>query len=62
MVRMQIINTVNYNQGDSGGPVTQNKVLVGVVSWGIGCARAGFPGVYTRVAQLRNWIQQNTGI
>ena len=44
-------------QGDSGGPLydSVNDVLVGVVSWGFGCALPNFPGVYARVsAQVRN--------
>lgn len=36
--------------GDSGGPFVINGRLAGVVSYGTGCARAGYPGVYTRMA------------
>lgn len=43
-------------QGDSGGPLTIGGTLVGAVSWGNGCARPGFPGVYANVAHFRNWI------
>lgn len=47
-------------QGDSGGPAvveTQNgPVLVGVVSWGIGCADKKYPGVYTRASSFSAWV------
>ncbi|XP_026326869.1 trypsin-2-like [Hyposmocoma kahamanoa] len=51
-------------QGDSGGPAVQESEdkQLGIVSFGIGCARAGYPGVYTRVASVRNWIRLNTGV
>lgn len=46
-------------QGDSGGPIyTSNKVVVGAVSWGEGCAAAGKPGVYANVGALQAWISQ----
>jgi len=49
-------------QGDSGGPlVAQDEEhhgwgLVGIVSWGIGCARHGLFGVYSEVSQYLPWI------
>lgn len=51
---------VDACQGDSGGPLydADNDILVGVTSWGIGCADEDFPGVYARVsAQWNEWIK-----
>lgn len=47
-------------KGDSGGPLVANNKLIGLVSWGRGCGKAKFPGVYTKIAALRSWIDNNT--
>lgn len=44
--------------GDSGGPLVYQKTLVGVVSWGVPCAK-GFPDVFTRVNSYLDWINEN---
>jgi secreted trypsin-like serine protease len=49
-------------QGDSGGPMMAKSAAgewrqIGVVSWGKGCALAGYPGVYTRVSAFNAWIK-----
>jgi secreted trypsin-like serine protease len=55
-------------QGDSGGfigaaadgstPAKPTFVQLGIVSWGIGCARPKLFGVYTRIANYNAWIQE----
>lgn len=39
-----------FEQGDSGGPLIVNGKLVGIISWGFGCAAPERPGVYTKVS------------
>jgi len=55
-------------QGDSGGPFVvplnddssnQRYQLAGIVSWGIGCAKTGLPGVYTKVSNYIDWIEES---
>ncbi|XP_051173896.1 trypsin-1-like [Leptopilina boulardi] len=48
--------------GDSGGPMVVHGQLTGIVSYGIGCARAALPGVYTHVAYYIDWIEKNTNL
>ncbi len=52
-------------QGDSGGPLIfssgNSAVLVGIVSWGYGCAQPNKYGVYARVSTYANFLTRNEG-
>ncbi|MFC4067489.1 S1 family peptidase [Actinoplanes subglobosus] len=57
---------VDTCQGDSGGPMVRRDrlgrwVQVGIVSWGLGCARDGYFGVYTQIAKFRDDIRAAAG-
>ena len=52
-------------QGDSGGPLVaadpgQNKALtlIGIVSWGYGCAKPDALGIYSEVSHFTEWLSQ----
>ncbi len=51
-------------KGDSGGPLVtcyrDTTFLLGIVSWGKGCARPGSYGIYTRVSNYLQWIHEQT--
>ncbi|XP_033642438.1 trypsin-like [Asterias rubens] len=56
-------------RGDSGGPVVSNfapdshhdgVLLDGIISWGRSCAQVGQPGVYTKISNYCDWINQKT--
>lgn len=50
-------------QGDSGGPlvcmIDKRMTLLGIISWGLGCGQKDVPGIYTKVTNYLNWIQDN---
>ena len=52
------------NQGDSGGgmvtssPITNKIEIVGIVSWGRGCAMPNSPGSYTNVRMFKSFIEK----
>lgn len=56
-------------RGDSGGPLMVPELIngkiyfyqIGIVSNGIGCARAKVPSIYTRVQMFSKWIEERVG-
>lgn len=55
---------VDACQGDSGGPlmmrVDTRWVQLGIVSFGNKCGEPGYPGVYTRLSEYVDWVNENT--
>jgi len=53
--------------GDSGGPLVCQRrencdwYVAGIILFGRGCGRPGFPGVYTNVTRFESWINNVTG-
>lgn len=50
----------NPCQGDGGGPLVVDKVLGGIVSFGGGCLNSEYPGIYTNVSEIRDYIKEIT--
>nr|KAF7406698.1 hypothetical protein H0235_014354 [Vespula pensylvanica] len=52
-------------QGDSGGPIfierpNRKNEIIGIISWGLGCANKDVPGVYVKITDYLNWIKEHT--
>ncbi|XP_065568687.1 trypsin-1-like isoform X1 [Artemia franciscana] len=51
---------VDTCQGDSGGPLFLGSTIIGIASWGHGCASPGYPSVYTQVSYFIGFINSNS--
>ena len=72
IIHVDHLNTTTYkcsfvnihNTITSGGPLivpgssASQDILIGVTSWGIGCATRVFPGVFARVSRAYDWIAE----
>nr|CAD7426671.1 unnamed protein product [Timema monikensis] len=62
VVSIKITMTMCLPQGDSGGPLQCSEKdgrwnLAGITSFGSGCAKLGYPDVYTRLSFYMPWIE-----
>lgn len=55
---------INYSfclfTGDSGGGFVSSRILYGIISSGNGCAKPGFPGIYTNVFAVKDFVIMNS--
>lgn len=51
------VNVVTWFDSCNSGTATRQRVLVGLVSTGVGCGRKGVPALYTNVAHYADWIE-----
>jgi len=60
MICGSVLGRIDSCQGDSGGPLIAQAGgrwrLVGIVSWGYGCATSTHHGIYASVAHFREWL------
>ena len=56
---MNVLQETDSCQGDSGGPFVCDRKLTGVISFGKDCARASFPGIYTKIQAYIEWIESS---
>ncbi|XP_047106867.1 trypsin-7-like [Schistocerca piceifrons] len=57
-----LFDGISVCSGDSGGPLAQNGIVIGVGSWGVvspSCGYPGAPSVFTRVSAFIDFINQN---
>lgn len=64
-IKIKTIENFPLFQGDGGSPLVcpdpnnPNRYLqAGIVAWGIGCGEVGIPGVYAKVSNYREWIDE----
>ncbi|KAB0799611.1 hypothetical protein PPYR_07491 [Photinus pyralis] len=46
---------------DTGSPLVDGKVLIGIISWGKGCEKVDIPTVYTKIPPFVKWITTTIG-
>lgn len=61
----RLLFCIDFNlQGDSGGPLVcgkrvKDRVLIGIVSWGLKECASNAPGIYLKVSRYLKWIVQH---